>query len=921
MMLSELLHDPSIEQDVLIQGITEDSRRVRRGDLFVALQGGSADGRDFIASAVNRGAVAVLCDAPVSDAAVPVIEIPSLRAGLGEIAGRYYGNPGRQLDVIAVTGTNGKTSFTHLLAQALAAGDMDAGLIGTMGHGRPGNLAQPGLTTPGAIDLQRRLAELKAAGCAAVVIEASSHGLVQHRLNGANVTVGVFTNITHDHLDYHGSFSEYQDAKRRLFEMPTLETAVINLDDEFAADLIAGMRESIRVLGYSTSDRAAAVYSKQIRFDAEGLSAVIATPEGDLAAHIPLYGEFNLQNVLAVVATLVAQGWSAAKISAGLQKLTPVRGRMDVIFRQDKPGIIIDYAHTPDALEKCLMAVRQHFPGRKVSCVFGCGGDRDTAKRPLMGAIAAKLADRLYVTSDNPRSEDPAQILQAIVAGIEAPESLQMTLQTDREKAIRSAFADAAPDEVIVIAGKGHEDYQELAEGRVHFSDYDVVASCLGQEVPVLDAILGVGATGLSYARHLAGQGSAFMAFDSQPNAGALAALNRISADARLEGLDTADLTVFHDIYVSPGVPLSLERIVEARNAGVRLHGDIAMFADLTDAPFVVITGTNGKSTVAEMLYRIAADQLPNVQLGGNIGTPCLDLLDNDASLTVLEVSSYQLELAQDISADVAVVLNLTPDHEDRYENVQQYYDTKLAVYERCRSAVVNRNLKTPPGVLAGRLMASFGSDAPVTDSDFGLIVTDGETWLYQGDAALIRAGDLQVSGVHNLLNALAALACGHVLGLETAAMVETLKSFTGLPHRSEFIAEIAGVKFINDSKATNAGAMLAAVRGLGAEHPVHLIAGGETKGARFENLADHLAPFVEAIYLIGESPDVLQAALATLNPEICGSLDVAVTRAAGAARPGDIVLLSPGCASFDQFANYRERGDAFRRCVEGLPL
>jgi UDP-N-acetylmuramoylalanine--D-glutamate ligase len=918
MMLSELLNRHDMTEDVLIQGLSEDSRQIRRGDVFVAMQGIQADGREYVPGAVSRGAAAVLCDAPVADVGVPVIEISDLREQLGVIAGRFYGEPARELSVFAVTGTNGKTSFTHLLAQALTAGGTETGVIGTMGHGRPGRLQEAGLTTPSSIDLQRRIAALKKAGCAAVVIEASSHGLMQSRLNGASIRTAVFTNITHDHLDYHGSFKEYQEAKRRLFQFSTLQNAVINLDDEFAVDLAAGISEDVRLIRFSLRSEAAEVFCPSAKFEADGIHSKIVLPDGIIEARIPLFGEFNLQNVLAVIATLVAEGWDHRQILDALGALTPVAGRMDVIRRQDGSTIVVDYAHTPDALEKCLLAVRQHYPGRRVCCVFGCGGDRDASKRPIMGQIAARHSDRLFLTSDNPRSEDPQQILRDIAAGIDSKEVIQ---ETDRRRAITDAVTSATADEIVVVAGKGHENYQELAAGRVAFSDYEVIAEALNEVLQPENAVIGLGNTGMSYMRYLIGRGERFTVFDSVTDETREAVLAEAAPDAVLENLDTADLTGFSDIYVSPGVPLSLPVISRAKHAGVRLRGDVAVFAGLASAPLTVITGTNGKSTVAELMYRMASDQQQGVYLGGNIGEPCLDILSEDATAYIIEASSYQLELAGDISADVAVVLNLSPDHEDRYPTLEDYYDAKLSLYRHCRSAVVNRQLAQLPASFNGRPVVSFGSDLPTVENDYGLARIDDVSWIVRGNEPLVAAHELQVSGEHNLLNVMAAMACGSLMGLNDAAMADSAKDFRGLPHRSEVIAEIGGVLYVNDSKATNAGAMVTAVQSLAAERKVYLIAGGETKGAGFAGLSQQLAPFVDAIYLIGESQQVLQAELKDLDPVPCGSMEDAVAAAAKAASNGDAVLLAPGCASFDQYRNYRERGDAFRRAVEALLL
>ena len=473
MMLCELLPDMSVPA-IAIQGICEDSRRVKSGDLFCAVAGELTDGRDHIATAIGNGAAAVLGEAPLPETfspLVPIVAVEGLRRRLSEIAGRFYGHPSEALSVFAVTGTNGKTSFTQFLAQALSSSSAKCGLIGTMGSGVPGALIDPGLTTPAAIDIQRKLREFVDSGCEAVVLEASSHGLVQGRLGNVRVGTAVLTNITHDHLDYHGTFESYLRAKERLFHIDSVSNAVLNLDDEFASDLAAGLSGGVRVIGYSLKQETdvSLIEAAATEFGVEFSVSV----SGDIIrARLPLFGLFNVQNVLAVIATLVSIGWRAAEIETSLKKLSPVLGRMDVLRRAKHPTIVVDYAHTPDALEKALFAVREHFSQHHMSCIFGCGGDRDSSKRSIMGQVASRFADRVVLTSDNPRSENPESIIREIQKGVEGAD---VHVNADRAEAIREAIYSASENEIIVIAGKGHEDYQELASGRVPFSDHEVI--------------------------------------------------------------------------------------------------------------------------------------------------------------------------------------------------------------------------------------------------------------------------------------------------------------------------------------------------------------------------------------------------------------------------------------------------------------
>ena len=477
MMLRELLPDMSVPA-IAIQGICEDSRRVKSGDLFCAVAGERTDGRDYIAAAIGNGAAAVLGEAPLpelSNPLVPMVAVEGLRSRMSEIAGRFYGQPSEALSVFAVTGTNGKTSYSQLLAQALSSAGVKCGVIGTMGSGVPGALVDAGLTTPAAIDIQRKLRELVDSDCEAVVLEASSHGLVQGRLENVRVGTAVLTNITHDHLDYHLTFESYRKAKELLFHLDSVSNAVINLDDEFASDLAAGLGGSVRVIGYSL-EKETDVSLIEASATACGVEVSISVNSDIVKAQLPLFGLFNVQNVLAVIATLVSMGWGTSQIEASLKKLSPVAGRMDVLRRAGQPTIIVDYAHTPDALEKALSAVREHFPDHHISCVFGCGGDRDGSKRPVMGKVASRFADRVVLTSDNPRSEKPEFIISEIQAGVDA---VDLHVNADRAEAIREAIHLVTGNGIVVIAGKGHEDYQELASGRVPFDDYAVIDEVL----------------------------------------------------------------------------------------------------------------------------------------------------------------------------------------------------------------------------------------------------------------------------------------------------------------------------------------------------------------------------------------------------------------------------------------------------------
>ena len=471
---------------VLPRRITADSRQVCAGDAFAAFPGERTDGRAFIPDAIARGAGSVLWEALSFrwDAAwrVSNVAVDDLKAKLGAIAHHIYGRPSQSLSVIGVTGTNGKTSCTHWIAQCLDACGRKSGIIGTLGNGLVGALGMSARTTPDAALVHETLGRLRDAGAQAVAMEVSSHGLDQGRVNAVLFDVALFTNLTRDHLDYHGTMAAYGAAKAKLFAWPTLSACVINVDDPFGRTLAATARaRGQRVLTYGLSS--ADILAARLSTTQAGIALSIATPWGCGEVATRLAGTFNASNVLGVLGVLLACGIELEAALAALSRVTPPPGRMQCLGGGSEPLVVIDYAHSPDALEQALTALRPAAVGAgKLICVFGCGGDRDPGKRPEMGRIAAERADRIVVTSDNPRSEDPAAIAAAIVDGIRGTGHRSFTLELDRGTAIRMAVAGAQGGDVVLVAGKGHEDYQERNGERTPFSDADTAAAALRAE-------------------------------------------------------------------------------------------------------------------------------------------------------------------------------------------------------------------------------------------------------------------------------------------------------------------------------------------------------------------------------------------------------------------------------------------------------
>ena len=478
--------------DVQVRGVSLDSRQIRPGDLFLACAG-ARHGLEFALQAVAAGAAAIAWE-PVSgiripagleqSAGIPLIAVADLGAHAGEIAARFYDHPSAALTVVAVTGTNGKTSCCHFIARALEQ-TAPAAVIGSLGNGLPGRLGTATHTTPDAVTLQALLDDLRAQGARYVAMEASSHGLAQGRMHGVTPRIGVFTNLSREHLDYHGDMAAYAAAKRRLFDAPGLTHAVINCDDPAGQTLITALRDRLTVIPYGLHADAAVdgmITAQAVNYTTSGLDFDLYLDAEQHPVRSSLLGEFNLYNLLATAGVLRALDFSPARIAQSLAALQTVSGRMQRFTVPGGPLVVVDYAHTPDALENALRALRRHC-AKHLVCVFGCGGERDRGKRPLMGAVAERLADEVVLTDDNPRSEDGDLVLRDIVAGFDTPVAARIV--RDRAQAIAETVLRAAPEDVVLVAGKGAETWQQTGDRRVPFDDRKVVAQVLRERVVI----------------------------------------------------------------------------------------------------------------------------------------------------------------------------------------------------------------------------------------------------------------------------------------------------------------------------------------------------------------------------------------------------------------------------------------------------
>jgi UDP-N-acetylmuramoyl-L-alanyl-D-glutamate--2,6-diaminopimelate ligase len=486
---------------VKIDNLSTDSRMIKPGDAFLAYAGAKQDSRKFIPQAIAAGAKAIIWESGGFEWnprwKVPNLSVPDLRAKAGMIADHVYDHPSQKLQLIGVTGTNGKTSCSHWIAQAMTALGTKTAVIGTMGVGFPGELEPTINTTPDAVLLQRKMAELLSRGARVAAMEVSSHGIAQERISGVTFAIAMLTNLSRDHLDYHGSMEAYAAAKARLFYWPGLKYAVLNLDDAFGIELARRMTGSgTQVIGYSftgledwkrTREKFKVLQGRNLKVSPHGLAFDIESEGRPLEFKTGVIGGFNASNLLGVLATLLASGIELKEAVRSLQQAGPVAGRMDQIGGGDRPLIVVDYAHTPDAMEKVLTTLREILPAcsgsgagtqlrkPRLICVFGCGGERDSGKRPLMGEVASRLADEVIITSDNPREENLDVIIREIASGAVA----RYEIEKDRASAINRAVHRARRGDIVLIAGKGHEAYQEVGGKRLPFDDGEVARRAL----------------------------------------------------------------------------------------------------------------------------------------------------------------------------------------------------------------------------------------------------------------------------------------------------------------------------------------------------------------------------------------------------------------------------------------------------------
>ncbi len=864
-------------RDTLPSGadLVSDSRRVKPGDAFFAWPGKNDDGREHLADALARGAGAALIesDESIQEAFAPSMTIargpsrlpvPGLRGLAGAIAARYYGEPAERLKLIAVTGTNGKTSCATWIAQGLAAMGRPCGLIGTLGHGLAGGpLESFGLTMPDVLSLHRMLARFERDGAALVAMEASSIGLDQGRLDGVQPTVAVLTNLTRDHLDYHGSIEAYGRAKLRLFEQPGLACAVLNAADALSVPALAALGGACEAIAYGEPQwvlrhpRLRQLLAERIVERPEGLQIEIGGDFGRAELLLPLLGRFNAANALAVAGAWLALGCRFDEVLLRLSQLQPVPGRLERLSLPGAPLAVIDYAHTPDALQGTLQALKPlaRQRGGRLICVFGAGGGRDRGKRPLMGAVAERHADVVVLTSDNPRSEPPQAILAEIAAGMAAGAP---QMEPDRGLAIDQTIDDAESTDVVLIAGKGHEGWQEIGAERLPFSDRERARRALaarGRDLPMTGYTLRGAFDSLSQARLYAHTNPALTSVVTDSRAIAPGSLFVALSGERFDGHDFiagarergAVAVVFERWRAG------IEQPAIAVNDGRRALGELARgWRGRFDLPLVAVTGANGKTTVKEMIasiLRAAAGDRATLASHGNhnneIGVAqTLLRLRAHHRLAVLELGmnhpGEMAWLAQITAPRIALVNNAQREHQEFIagaEGSARENGQAIAALapDGCAVFPVDDEAHTPIWrALAGdRRVVGFGLvtsfEEPLTHRPVVCARRDARPERFElAIGAHHLSVRLSIAGIHNVRNALAAAACAFAAGVDLESIRIGLEAFRPVAGRLAEQRAVNGARVIDDSYNANPDSVRAAIDVLAGCTGVRVLALGD---------------------------------------------------------------------------------------------
>ena len=822
----------------LTADLSADSRAVQVGDVFVACAGVAGDGRRYVADAVSRGAAVVLIDVQdederlrfvpnVAPQSAVMLGVVGLKQRLGELADAWYGRPSTQLHVVAITGTNGKTSCVSWLAQALNALGLKAGTIGTLGVSFPdGHIESGQLTTPDVISVHRALARLRAAGAEYVAIEASSIGIEQGRLDGVRLAVAAFTNLSHDHLDYHGDMKSYEAAKRALFDWPDLTRAVINIEDEVGQRFAHSLR--FKTLTYSTKlSQSAEVQASTVQLYPACVRFTLHVKTHTESIEVKVVGQHNISNLLCVAGVLSELGVGSKRIVQALASLSSVDGRLQyvepAVADDSLPTVVVDYAHTPDALQRVLTSLLPlaHARGGKLWCVFGCGGDRDAAKRPLMGRIAAEAADYIVLTNDNPRNESAQLIIEQIRSGIPVTSS-NVAVEAERPQAILTTIFKAESKDLVLLAGKGHETYQEIGNVRHPFDDRQWArAGLLLRQAPSIQ----------TDSRKLIA-GEVFLALRGEQFDG-----HEYVQQVAQAGASAAVVAEPVDAVNIPQIALG-----DTRAALLQIG---KAWRSQFNIPMIAVTGSNGKTTTKEMISSVLA-----AWLGADHRLATQGNLNNDLGvpLTLLrlrpEHRAAVIELGMNHPGEISIIAGVTEPTVALVNNAQREHQEFMTTIEAVAIENGQVFLSLPKdgiavfpatdeystlwGTLAGeRRQVSFGLQPNAT-----VYATDLETDAFGSVCHLhTPAGDsrltLAVPGIHNVRNALAAAACCLAAGAPLSAVVQGLAAFNAVKGRMQPHRLDSDRILIDDTYNANPDSVRAAIDVLaGMKSPTLLVLG-----------------------------------------------------------------------------------------------
>jgi murE/murF fusion protein len=888
--------------DVAVTQVRADSRAIAVGEVFVAIAGRTVDGHDFVGKAIERGAAAIVVEREMPGVAVPQVVVDDTEWALGVLTGRAMGSPAERMTLIGVTGTNGKTTATYLTESMLAAVGARTGVIGTVNYRWGGRITEAPYTTPTPETLHGALAGMVDGGCTHAVLEVTSSALAQSRLAGMRFRVAAFTNLTQDHLDVHGTMAAYRDAKRLLFTRHLADdgVAVVNIDDPEGDAMAAGVA---RVLRVSTRDPAADIAVIEQRSTVRGIEARIRTPRGELAiASRPLIGDYNVANLALVVGIGEALGLPHDKIALGIAALPGVPGRVERVANDAGLDVVVDYAHTPDALRNVLSTLRP-LTERRLICVFGCGGDRDPTKRPKMGAVVAELADLAVVTSDNPRTEQPRAIIDAILSAVPRP----FFVDADRRTAIRAAIAEATPGDIVVIAGKGHEDYQILGTTKIHFDDREEAAAAIAMRPQFHTARIASGLGGTAdrdvvcprvvIDGRIAAPGDLYVAIRGASHDGHAFCAQAVAAGATAVMIERGRRADAGDVGDAA--------VVEVDDTTAAIGGLARAHRERWDGVLVAVTGSSGKTTTKQLaaaaLAAAGATHAAAGSLNNETGVP-LTLLGLRAhhKFAVVEMGmrgAGQIEyLTRIAEPDVAVVVNAGTAHVELLGSTDAIAAAKAEIWRGLRPGGVIVRPADDPRLAAlapaGRTL-TFGDAA---DADVRLVATEPIGLSSRVDLEVLgvrHAFDLPMLGKHNAIDACAALAAAIGANVPIDVALQGIARVRSAAMRGE-VVDIAGRHVIVDCYNANPDSMAAALdmlAGVARGKKAVAVLGdmlelGAMSAELHRGIGDKARGLGVAVVALGEHRDALA------NAGVADDPDAAAARAFELAGDGDWILV-----------------------------